>query len=113
MDYRLFGFLISLFVVFTQINRVIGGVFLNSYDATMIKRIAMFTTTNIYGLDIMTPNLGYFDGLGNLFNLNYTFFGGNADMLLFLIYSITGAAALILFISVAYIAWGALSRVLK
>jgi len=95
-------FLAFVFIGATAINRVLEGAFINSIDVAILNNILIFKSLNVFGLfSIPVINTGFItDGLPHLLNWDYSFFGGSADLIMYLLYTITAAVAFGLFITV-------------
>lgn len=95
------GFLITAFIGMTILNRVAEGAFLAASDLTILDSITMLRTVDVLGMfTIPVPNLEFFtSGLPHLIKWDYAFFGGYGSIFQYLLYSVTGAVAFMLFLA--------------
>lgn len=97
---QLIGFLAFVFVGFTVLNRFLEGAFLNSGDVSVLSNLTITREQSIFGyFTIPVPNTDFFfEGLPMLLNFKeYSFFDGNAQMFLYLLYTVTAVVAFLLF----------------
>lgn len=95
------GFLGFIFVGMTAANRILEGVFITTNDVSILNQLTIFRDMSVFGLFTMpVPNLEFLTGVFHLVKMDYSYFGGNAAFLQFFLYSITGAMAFALFITV-------------
>ncbi len=111
MSFTMIGFLAFIFVGMTAINRILEGAFLNSSDVGMLNQLTIFRTLDIGIFSIPVPNFEWITGLGHLIKMDYSFFGGNAAFLQYMLYSITGAAAIVLSLVIIGLLYNYFSRV--
>jgi hypothetical protein len=104
---NLIGFLSTIFVGFTIINSIIGGEIVRSGNITnQFNNILMFRSVNLGIITFPVPNLNFiFDGLPHLVNFQYSFFGGNAQLIMYFLYTASAAIAFVLFLSVVGVAF--------
>ena len=106
------GFLFSLFIGFTLFNRIIEGSLLVAGDIDMLKDVLLFREIKILDvIPLWIPNLQFLtEGLPRLFKWDYSFFGGNAGVLTYFFYSVSGMVAFLLFITLASVAYSVIRR---
>lgn len=100
MNYQLIGFLSFLFVGFTGLNRILEGAFITAADVGIMNTLTITHDQTIFGL-FSVPVLNtdfFFVGLPRLVQWDYSFFGGNAAIFQYFLYSLTFALTFMLFI---------------
>lgn len=109
---QLIGFLAFMFVGFTFLNRLLEGAFIAASDVSIINNLTITREQSIFGLfTIPVPNTDFFfTGLPHLLRWDYSFFGGNSQIFLYLFYSITAAVTFLLFTYIIGLASQFLSR---
>lgn len=102
MNITFIGFLAFSFIGLTLINRVLEGAFLASADITVLNQLTIFRELELFGLfSVPVPNLSLItEGLPHLVMWDYTFFGGNAGIIQYFLYSVTAAMSFGLFLLV-------------
>lgn len=104
MSMQWFGFLATLFLGFTVLNRIAEGAFLKAADITVMNTLTISHTQSIFGglfnIPVINPNF-FLVGIPRLMSWDYSFFGGNAALLQYLFYTITAAVAFGLFLAIA------------
>jgi hypothetical protein len=95
MNIAFIGFLAFLFVGFSILNRVLDGAFVTGSDIAIVNNLTIFRNLQLFGLfNVPVPNLEFFTtGIPQLVKWNYTFFGGNAGIIQYFLYSATAAMA--------------------
>lgn len=93
------GFLAFLFVGFSIINRICEGAFTNMAEVINLNDLLIFREVSVFGLfTLPVPNLSYItEGLPRLVRWDYSFFGGNAAIIQYFLYSLTAALSFLLF----------------
>ena len=89
-------FLLSwIFIGMTLINRILGGQFVTTTDVSYVNNIAIFRSFNLLNvMQVPIPNFNFFTtGLPQLMKWDYSFFGGNAGLVSYLLYALTAAVA--------------------
>lgn len=106
------GFLAFLFVGFTVLNRILEGSFISAADVTVLNQLTVFKDLQIFNLFTMPiPNLDFIiTGIPRLIKWDYTFFGGNAGIVQYMMYSITAAVSFGLFVTVLGLLYNYFSR---
>lgn len=94
------GFLSTVFVGMTMLNRIVEGAFIKSSDVAVINTLTITHEQNVFGLfTLPVLNLDFFFvGIPRLVKWDYSFFGGNAAIFQYFLYSFTFALAFALFI---------------
>lgn len=97
---------------FTLLNRVLEGAFIAAADVAIINNLTITRDQTIFGFfTIPVPNTEFFfEGLPRLLAWDYSFFGGNAQILLYCFYSITAAVTFMIFATIIGIAGQFLSK---
>ncbi len=108
----LFGFLTFLFIGFTVINRIMEGSMLTGADISVFNNILLFREIKVFDvIPLWIPNLSFLtEGLPHLMKWDYSFFGGDAGILQYFMYSISGMLAFFLFITMASVAYSVIKR---
>ena len=99
---NMIGFLAMSFVGMTTINRILEGRFIQSSDVAILRDTLAFQPFNVFGMfTIPVPNTNFLiHGIPALLRWDYSFFGGNAQILQYLLYSITAVVSFMLFVLV-------------
>ncbi len=109
----LIGFLTMLFIGFSLISRTLEGAFIAAADVTIANQVLVFTPYSVFGFPVPLPNVNYIVGLKELINWNYGFFGGQAAIIQYLMYSISAALTFVLFTIAFGLAASWATRVLR
>lgn len=109
---NLVGFLMFSFIGMTWINRILEGRFLQSGDVDIINNVLVFQPFSFFGLfTIPVPNASFLiNGIPALIRWDYGFFGGDAQILQYLLYSVTAVMSFILFVLALGAAYQMFSR---
>lgn len=93
MNVPLMGFIAFLFAGFTALNRILEGQFITTADVSIVNNLTIFRSVELFGgWSVPMPNLEFFKtGIPALIKWDYTFFGGNAGIIQFFLYSISAA----------------------
>lgn len=96
---QMIGFLSFLFVGLTLINRVMEGQFLASAEVAVLNNIMVFRELSVAGMfTIPIPNMSFItEGLPALVRWDYSFFGGNAVIIKYFLYSLTAGLTFLVF----------------
>ena len=97
---NLIGFLAFCFVGMTMLNRIIEGAFIAASDVSIMNTLTITHEQTIFGL-FSVPVLNtdfFFVGIPRLVKWDYSFFGGNAAIWQYFLYSLTFALTFMLFI---------------
>lgn len=100
MDWNKIGFLSFCFAGMTMLNRLLEGWFITAADITVGNTLTLTHDQTIYGL-FSVPVLNtdfFFIGIPRLVKWDYSFFGGNAAIFQYLLYSLTFALAFAIFV---------------
>jgi len=110
--HNLIGFLASGFVGMTLLNRILEGAFISSSDVEIINTLTITHSQNIFGLFSMPVlNMDFFYvGIPRLIKWDYSFFGGNAAIFQYFLYSFTFVVAFMLFMIIIGVVSNFLSR---
>ena len=110
MDYSMIGFLATSFVGMTLINRVLEGAFITSADVGILNTMTIAQKVDVGIFSIPVLNLDFFTGIMKLVKWDYSFFGGNAQIIQFFLYSFTFVVGFILFTIIIGLLYNAFSR---
>ena len=99
MGVNLIGFLAFCFVGMTLLNRILEGLFITTSDVAIINTLTLTRSQEVFGLFTM-PVINtdfFFVGIPRLVKWDYSFFGGNAAIFQYLLYTLTFALTFLLF----------------
>ena len=99
---NMIGFLATCFLGMTMLNRFLEGAFITSSDVSIMNTLTITREQSIYGL-FTVPVINtdfFFVGIPRLVKWDYSFFGGNAAIFQYFLYSLTFALTFMLFILV-------------
>ena len=93
------GFLSFVFIGLTILNRIAEGAFVNLAEVAVVNNLLVFREVSVFGLfTLPVPNMSYItEGLPHLVQWDYSFFGGNAAIIMYFLYSLTAALGFLLF----------------
>jgi hypothetical protein len=95
----LIGFLAQSWIGLTIINKMLEGNFIGSTETAWVNNFAFtqdFKLFNLFSVPVL--NLDFFTkGIPSLLRWDYSFFGGNAQMFQYLMYSITAVVTFVIF----------------
>ena len=97
--HNLIGWLAFSFVGMTLLNRIMEGVFITASDVGIMNTLTITHDQTLYGL-FTVPVLNtdfFFTGIPRLVKWDYSFFGGNAALFQYFLYSVSFALAFMLF----------------
>lgn len=99
---NMIGFLAMAFVGMTTINRILEGRFIQAADVSILRDTLAFQPFAVFGVwTIPVPNTNFLtNGIPALMRWDYSFFGGNAQLFEYLLYSITAVISFMLFVLV-------------
>ncbi len=100
--FQFIGFLSMGFVGMTLLNRLAAGALILAADVAIINTITISREQTIFGL-FTVPVINtdfFFVGIPRLVKWDYSFFGGNAAIFQYFLYSFTAALAFALFITI-------------
>jgi len=97
--WQLIGFLSMSFVGMTLLNRIAEGAFITAADVAIINTLTLTRDQTVFGVfTIPVINTDFFfTGIPRLVKWDYSFFGGNAAIFQYFLYSLTFAVSFILF----------------
>jgi hypothetical protein len=115
MSFRYIGLAAFIFVGMTLVNRVLEGAMIGASEVTILNQLTIFRELNVAGLfGVPVLNLEFLTvGLPHLFKWDYSFFGGNASIIQYFLYSFTAAAAFGLFILMLGLLYNMFGRVTR
>jgi len=94
------GFLAFVFGGMTLLNRILEGSFITASDVAIMNTLTITHDQTIFGL-FTVPVLNtdfFFVGIPRLVKWDYSFFGGNAALLQYFLYSLTFALSFAIFV---------------
>jgi len=100
MEFNKIGFLAFLFVGMTLLNRILEGAFITTSDVSIMNTLTITHDQSIFGL-FTVPVLNtsfFFEGIPRLVKWDYSFFGGNAAIFQYFLYSLTFALTFMIFV---------------
>lgn len=98
--YQFIGFLATSFAGMTWLNRLLEGKMIEADEIGIMNTLTLTHEQSIYGLFTM-PVINtdfFFVGIPRLVKWDYSFFGGNAAIFQYFLYSLTFALTFMLFI---------------
>jgi len=95
---NMLGFLTMAWLGMTVINRILEGQLITSAEKSIINNLTVFTSWDIGEvLSLPVPNIRFLTtGLPALMRWDYSYFGGNAQIFQYMMYSITAVVTFIL-----------------
>ena len=98
--FRFIGFLSMVFVGMTLLNRMAAGAFIGASDVAIMNTLTITRDQSVFGLfNVPVINTDFFFvGIPRLVKWDYSFFGGNAAIFQYLLYSMTFALSFMLFV---------------
>ena len=95
INFSQIAFLGFNFVGFTAINRVLEGQFITGADVGILNQMSIWGSYDIGIFSVPVPNTTYIAGLFHLVRWDYSFFGGNAQLIQYALYSLTFALSVV------------------
>lgn len=109
---HLIGGLAFIFVGLTLVNRVLEGQLIAQTDVAIWNQVCLFQPLNVGFFTVPVPNIQFLtEGIPHLIMWDYSFFGGNAAIFMFFLYSLTAAVSFLLFTLVLGLLYNYFSRV--
>ncbi len=109
---QMIGFLSMVFVGMTLLNRFIEGRYIVASDVANMNTLTITHSQSIAGyfsIPILNTDF-FFTGIPRLVKWDFSFFGGNASIIQFFLYSFTFALTFMLFLVIIGMAFQFLSR---
>ena len=98
MGMHFIGFLAFCFVGMTMFNRILAGQFITGSDVGILNTMTIMRDVKIAWFEIPVINTDFFFiGIPRLVKWDYSFFGGNAALFQYFLYSFTFALSFLLF----------------
>lgn len=93
------GILSFVFIGLTILNRISEGAFVSLAEVSIVNSLLAWREISVFGLfTLPVPNMTYItEGLPHLVQWDYSFFGGNASIIMYFLYSLSGALMFVLF----------------
>lgn len=100
MNVNMIGFLAFNFIGMTWLNRLLEGSMLSADEVGILNTLTITHQQTIFGLfSVPVLNTDFFlVGIPRIVNWDYSFFGGNAAMFQYMLYSFTFVMAFGLFV---------------
>jgi len=95
MNVNLVSFVGFCFVGLTTINRILEGQFITGSDVAIMNQMSITASLDLGLITVPVPNTNYIIGLFHMVTWDYSFFGGNAQLIQFSMYSVTFGLAVI------------------
>ena len=102
MPISIIGFAAFLFVGMTAWNRILEGAMISSGDIAILDQITIFDNYSLFGaFNVPILNLSFLtEGIPHMLKFDYSYFGGNAGLISYFLYSLSAAIAFGLFVLV-------------
>jgi len=98
MGFHFIGFLAFCFVGMTSLNRIMEGAFIAASDVSIMNTLTITRDVKIAWFTVPVINADFFFvGIPRLVKWDYSFFGGNAALFQYFLYSLTFALSFLLF----------------
>ncbi len=110
MDLALIGFLGTCFIGLTYLNSIATGTFIAAGDVAIMNQVMGFYVINVGPFPIPIPNLNFLAGLMHLIIWDYSYFGGQAVIIQYALFSFSMAFQFMLFILMATMAYNVIKR---
>lgn len=111
-QHSIIGFLAMAFIGLTLINRILEGAFISEAETTFLNTVAFtqtFSVASTFSIPIL--NFQFFtEGIPALMRWDYSFFGGQAQIVQYLLYSITAVVSFIIFTIILGLVYNYFSR---
>lgn len=112
-QHGLIGFLAMSWVGLTLINRIMEGSLLTSTETAFLNNVTFTQAFDVLGLfTLPIINFSFFtEGIPALMKWDYSMFGGQAQIIQYMLYSITAVVSFIVFIIVLGLVYNFFSRI--
>lgn len=100
MNFAWIGFLGTVFVGLTYINRTLEGAWISANDVAILNQMSLTQKVDIGFMSLPVPNTSFLSGIYHMMLGDYSFFGGNGQMIYFIFQSITFMVSFMLFVTV-------------
>lgn len=111
-QHSIIGFLAMSWVGLTIINRILEGSFITAEETAFLNTVSFtqaFSVLNLFTIPIL--NFSFFtEGIPSLLRWDYSFFGGQAQIIQYMLYSITAVVSFIIFILILGLIYNYFSR---
>jgi hypothetical protein len=111
-QHSIIGFLAMAWIGLTLINRILEGTMLTAAETSFLNTVTFtkaFSLLNLFTIPIM--NWEFFTvGIPTLLRWDYSFFGGQAQIVQYLLYSITAVVSFIIFGIILGLVYSAITR---
>lgn len=111
-QHSLIGFLAMAWIGLTMINRIMEGSFITSAETSYLNTITFtraFSLMELFTIPIL--NFSFFtEGIPALLRWDYSFFGGQAQIVQYMLYSITAVVSFIIFGIILGLVYSAITR---
>jgi hypothetical protein len=112
-QFNLIGFLAMSWVGLTMINRIMEGQFITASETAYLNTVMFTQQFKLFGL-FNTPVLNtqfFTEGIPSLVQWDYSFFGGQAQIIQYMLYSITAVVSFIIFTIIIGLLYNFLNRI--
>ncbi len=100
IDMNIIGWLFFSFIGFTTINRILEHAWITAADVGIMNYLSITQQTTIGFMTIPVPNTTFISGIFHMALWDYSFFGGQAQLIQFFLYAFTFLVAVSLFFTV-------------
>jgi hypothetical protein len=103
MDFKWVGFLGTVYLGLTLICNVIGGAFMTAVDISHMQNLGITQTIHIGWFSLPVPNMSFISGVMRMLDFkeyNNVLFTGNAEIIYYLLATISFMVAFALFITI-------------
>lgn len=102
--YEWIGWLATVFLGLTVINRILTGAWISSADVAILNQARLTQNVNFGIFSVPIPSTSYLQGIFDLLKGDYSFFSGNAQIFYFFFQTVTfmiGFALFVMLVSIA------------
>ncbi len=91
MQWATVGFLAFVWLGLTLLNRIMEGQFVTGAETAAINSMSVFREVSVFNLfTLPIPNLSFItEGISHLVKWDYSFFGGNAQLIAYMLQAIS------------------------
>lgn len=102
--YEWIGWLATVFVGFTIINRILTGTWISASDVAILNEARLTQNVNFGFFSVPLPSTSFLQGVWDMLKGDYSFFSGNAQIFYFFFQTVTfmiGFALFVMLVSIA------------
>lgn len=102
MNYAFVGFMAFCWLGLTLINRIMQGQFVTGTETAAINSMQVFRNISVFNFFALpVPNLDFIkEGIVNLVTWDYSFFGGNAALIAYMLNALSIAFMFMMFVGI-------------